>query len=183
MAELSTIARPYAQGLWKALVEKGTTSQAGAIIDGLNALGAMLADSATNELVSDPKLSDDQIYDLLTGVLGGKKIPAELAGLLRVVVENGRLDALSEIATQVRTLKNESEGVADAYIETAFPLKAAEVAGLVKSLANKFPGVKLNPVVTVNPSLIGGVTIRVGDKVLDGSVRARLAKMQAALTA
>ena len=119
---------------------------------------------------------------LLAGSIG-EEAPSELKGLLRTVIENGRLCALPEIAAQFRALKNESEGVADAYIESAYALTKKDVDQLVKALSTKFPGVTLRPEVSINKDLIGGVSIRVGDQVLDGSVRARLAQMKAALTA
>ena len=90
---------------------------------------------------------------------------------------------MPEIARQFRELKNSSEGTADAYIESAFELSPAELDGLLESLAKKFPGIKLNPVVAIKPELIGGVCIHVGDKLLDGSIRARLAQMKTTLTA
>lgn len=182
MAELSTIARPYAQGLWMALVERGTTAQAAQLADALDVLSQVTSEEEVAGLVNDPKVTDDQMFELLAGTLG-QDAPAELIGLLRTIIENGRLCALPEIAAQFRALKNESEGVADAYIETAYALTKKEVEQLLQKLGDKFPGVKLNPIVTINKSLIGGVSIRVGDQVLDGSVRARLAQMQAALTA
>lgn len=182
MAELSTIARPYAQGLWKALVEREATAQAAQLQDALDALSEVTRQADVIELVNDPKVTDDQMFELLAGSLG-QDVPAELSGLLRTVIENGRLCALPEIASQFRALKNESEGVADAYIESAYALTKTEVNQLLQGLGKKFPGVKLNPIVTINKALIGGVSIRVGDQVLDGSVRARLAQMQAALTA
>lgn len=119
---------------------------------------------------------------LLPGSIG-EEAPSQLKGLLRTVIENGRLCALPEIAAQFRALKNESEGVADAYIESAYALTKKDVDQLVKALSQKFPGVTLRPEVSINKDLIGGVSIRVGDQVLDGSVRARLAQMKAALTA
>lgn len=182
MAELSTIARPYAQGLWKAMVERGTTAQADQMADVLNVLSEVSRNSQVAELVNDPKITDEELYKVITGTLG-QALPDQLPGLLRTVIENGRLNALPEIAAQFHALKNESEGVADAYIETAYVLTKKEVELLLKSLSKKFPGKKLNPIVTINKSLIGGVSIRVGDQVLDGSVRARLAQMQQALTA
>ena len=140
----------------------------------------------TPELVSvigDPKLSSEQIYDLIVAGLGQVKLPEEAANLLKVVVENGRLEAVPEIARQFRELKNQSEGVADAYIESAMPMTQAEVDDLVANLGKRFPGLKLTPIVTINEALIGGVRVRVGDRVLDGSIQTRLAQMQEALTA
>ena len=184
MAELSTIARPYAHALLLALREgkKGPEEAAdlAAVLDGIAQV------VTTPELVSvigDPKLSSEQIYDLIIAGLGQVKLPEEAVNLLKVVVENGRLEAVPEIARQFRELKNQSEGVADAYIESAMPMTQAEVDDLVANLGKRFPGLKLTPIVTINEALIGGVRVRVGDRVLDGSIQTRLAQMQEALTA
>lgn len=184
MAELSTIARPYAHAMLLALQDanKGPEEAAdlAAVLDGIAQV------VTTHELVSvigDPKLSSEQIYDLIIAGLGQTKLPEEAANLLKVVVENGRLEAVPEIARQFRELKNQSEGVADAYIESAMPMTQAEVDDLVAGLGKRFPGLKLTPVVTINEALIGGVRVRVGDRVLDGSIQTRLAQMQEALTA
>lgn len=184
MAELSTIARPYAHALLLALrdAKKGPEEAAdlAAVLDGIAQV------VTTPELVSvigDPKLSSEQIYDLIVAGLGQVKLPEEAANLLKVVVENGRLEAVPEIARQFRELKNQSEGVADAYIESAMPMTQAEVDDLVANLGKGFPGLKLTPIVTINEALIGGVRVRVGDRVLDGSIQTRLAQMQEALTA
>lgn len=183
MAELSTIARPYAQGLIQALKERNAGAEDMArAVEAVDALELTVKDPQVALLVGDPKLTDDQLFDLLAGVVG-KELPQEVANLLRVVVENGRLEAVTEIARQFRELKNLSDGVADAYIETAFELTPVDVEGLLSSLAKKFPGVTLHPVVTINTDLIGGVRVRVGDQVLDASVRARLDQMKTTLTA
>ena len=184
MAELSTIARPYAHALLLSLqdAKKGPEEAAdlAAVLDGIAQV------VTTPELVSvigDPKLSSEQIYDLIIAGLGQVKLPEEAVNLLKVVVENGRLEAVPEIARQFRELKNQSEGVADAYIESAMPMTQAEIDDLVAGLGKRFPGLKLTPVVTINEALIGGVRVRVGDRVLDGSIQTRLAQMQEALTA
>ena len=98
-------------------------------------------------------------------------------------MENDRLEVMPEIARQFHELKNLSEGVADAYIETAFELSDDELKGLLDKLASKFPGVKLTPIVRVNPELIGGVAVTVGDQVIDATVRTRLEQMKTMLTA
>ena len=168
MAELSTIARPYAQGLMKALKDRNAGAEDVAQdLEVIEALASLTKNPEVATLVGDPKLTDDQLCDLI----------AELCG------KNGRLEAFPEIARQFRELKNSSEGIADAYIESAFELSAAELDSLLESLAKKFPGLKLHPIVSINPELIGGVCIRVGDKLLDGSIRARIAQMKTTLTA
>ena len=176
MAELSTIARPYAVGLMEALQERKASAQdMSAVLDAVSRLAETAVDPQIGQLEGDPGLTDDQFYDIFASVVGADQ-PDEVKNLLRV-------DALPEIARQFRILKNESEGVADALIETAFPLSDAELKDLLEALAKKFPGVKLHPVVSVEKALIGGVRVHVGDKLLDASILARLNQMKTALTA
>ncbi len=183
MAELSTIARPYAQALMDALKDRNAGAEEMAqALEAIEALALVARDPQTVSMIGDPKLSNAQLFDLITGVCGKLGSQAVL-NLLRVIIENGRVEALPEIATQFRELKLLSEGVADAYIESAYPMGQSEIDSLLESLSKKFSGLKLHPVVSVNPELIGGVRIRVGDKLLDGSIRARLSEMKSALTA
>ena len=183
MAELSTIARPYAQALMDALKDRNAgADEMAQALEAVEAYAQFARDPQAASMVGDPKLTNAQLFDLITGVCGAT-VSAAAQNLLRVVIENGRVEALPEIATQFRELKLLSEGVADAYIETAFELSQSEIDDLVESLSKKFSGLTLHPVVTVNPELIGGVRVRVGDKLLDGSIRARLSQMKSALTA
>lgn len=183
MAELSTIARPYAEGLIEALKErKASAQEMTKVLEGLVQLAQVSEDPQATQLAGDPGLSDDQVFGVLDGMLDAGQ-PEEVKNLLRVVIQNGRIEALSEIARQFRILKNQSEGVSDVLIETAFPLTDDELKALVDALAKKFPGVKLHPVVSVEKALIGGVRVHVGDKVLDASIQARLNAMKTALTA
>ncbi|MDO5530447.1 F0F1 ATP synthase subunit delta [Sutterella sp.] len=183
MAELSTIARPYAEGLMQALEERKASAQDKAsVLEAVAQLAQAARDPLVAQLAGDPGLSEDQVYGVLEGTIGSDQAE-EVKNLLRVVIQNGRIEALPEIARQFRILKNQSEGVADAYIETAFPLSDEEVKSLLEALAKKFPGVKLHPVVSVEKELIGGVRVHVGDKLLDASIRARLSQMKTALTA
>ncbi len=184
MAELSTIARPYAQGLLLALREqKKGPKEAAALVTAMDNIAQVVTTPEFVSVMGDPKLTQDQVYDLVISGMGGEKLPSEADNLLKVVIENNRLEVVPEIARQFRELKNQSEGVADAIIESALPLSEEEVTGLVKALGHRFPGFKFTPVVKVNQELIGGVRVTVGDKTLDGSIQAQLAHMQEALTA
>jgi F-type H+-transporting ATPase subunit delta len=97
------------------------------------------------------------------------------------VIENDRLATLPKVAAQFRALKNDADGTADCLIETAFELSDAQLGDLLQGLGRKFPG-RLKPELRLQPQLIGGVRVTVGDRVLDGSVRARLDAMRAQLT-
>ncbi len=178
MAELSTIARPYAQ----ALFETARASDIGldrwlSVVD---ELAGLISHSQVADVVADPKLNDAAVNELL-GSLVKQPLPAAAANFLKLLIANQRLAVLPEVATQFRQLKNRAEGVADCTIETAFPLADGQVNDLLAVLSKRF-GVRLKPTVNVNPALIGGVRIAIGDQVLDNSVRARLTQMHTALT-
>jgi F-type H+-transporting ATPase subunit delta len=180
MAELSTIARPYAEALFSAAAAAGGDAREswGALAA---ELAALTAHPQVAQIVADPNLDSARTFDLLTGLLKSG-LPAPVANFLRTLIDNGRLATLPAIARQYRLLKNEADGVADCLIETAFPISDAQVNELLGLLTKKF-GLRLKPEVKVDPALIGGVRVTVGDHVLDTSVKTQLARMQAALTA
>jgi F-type H+-transporting ATPase subunit delta len=182
MAELSTIARPYAVALFDA-AKGGTTgnNNAPAWLPVIEELAQVAAHPQVASVVADPKLGAKGVASLITGLMKSK-LPNELTTFLATLIDNQRLAALPEIARQFRALKNAAEGVADCMIESAFALNDSQVADLVGAMSKKF-GLKLKPDVRVDASLIGGVRVSVGDHVLDTSVKTQLAQMQAALTA
>ena len=176
MAEPSTIARPYAA----ALFQSSSAADGAQLVAQLDALAGIADDAGLRQFAADPKVTDEQVFGLVTGIAGSDLSP-KLKNLLNVVIDNGRLTVLSEIAAQFRELVNERGGVADAQIASAFPLDAKQQADLAKVLEKRF-GRQLNTSVTVDSSLIGGVRVTVGDEVLDTSIVARLEQMRIALT-
>ena len=179
MAELATLARPYAEALFQVAV-KGDLKQAAQQID---ALSAVAANAQLLRFASDPKATEAQVFDVIASVVE-KNAPLsdEAKNLLRTVIANGRLEALPEIAAQFHVLANASSGVSDATLYSAFPIDAAQLPSVVASLEKRF-GRKLNATVQVQPELIGGIRVVVGDEVLDTSILARLEQMKAALAA
>ena len=129
-------------------------------------------------------MCSSDLADVLAVLTSAVKTPVtpEANNFLNMLIENGRVSLLPEIGAQFQVLKNAEAGAADASIYSAFELTAEQVAQLAGTLEKKF-GRKLNPTVTVDPSLIGGVRVVVGDEVLDTSVRAKLQQMHAALVA
>jgi F-type H+-transporting ATPase subunit delta len=176
MAELATIARPYAEALFEA-----AGSDAAALNAPLHALAAIAADPALRQFADNPKVPAQQVFEVVSGVAGGALDP-KLANLLSAVIENGRLAALPDIAAQYQALVNGQTGIADATVFSAFPLADDQLAGVLATLEKRF-GRKLKPTVQVQPELIGGIRVVVGDEVLDTSVKARLEQMKTALTA
>ena len=177
MAELATIARPYAEALFKANAGADAGTQ-------LSALAEVSSDAALRQFADNPKVGTDLVFNVVADVLGrqGVVLAAPLQNLLRAVLDNGRLAALPEIAAQYHTLVNATTGVSDAVVESAYPIDGTLLADVVATLEKRF-GRKLNARVEVRPELIGGIRAVVGDEVLDTSVRARLEQMQLALTA
>ena len=107
MAELSTIARPYAVGLMEALQERKASAQdMSAVLDAVSRLAETAVDPQIGQLEGDPGLTDDQFYDIFASVVGADQ-PDEVKNLLRVVIQNGRVDALPEIARQFRILPSQ----------------------------------------------------------------------------
>ena len=177
MAELATIARPYAEALFKAV------GSAPDVIQQLPALAELAGADELRQFADHPKVGAAAVFDLVVQALSSKGIGlgAPLQNLLRTVLENGRLAALPEIAAQFKSLVNAKSGVSDVTIQSAFPLEGAALADVLTILEKRF-GRKLNARVEIAPELIGGVRVIVGDEVLDTSVKARLDQMKVALT-
>jgi len=174
MAELATIARPYAEALFKSGGNAATAEQ-------VNAIAAVAADAQLRQYAGNPKVEAAQVYALLTAVVA-TPLSTPVQNFLRTVLDNGRLDVLPEIAAQFHALVNAQSGVSDATIYSAFPIDPAQLADVVASLEKRFAR-KLNARVVVQPELIGGIRVVVGDEVLDTSVKARLEQMKVALAA
>ena len=176
MAEIATIARPYAEALFKA----GAADLNNTAV-WLDELAAVAGNSQLQQFADSPKTTAEQVYDLMTGVTKAA-LSEQGKNFLRTVIANGRLNALPEIANQFRALKNAKSGTQDAVVHSAFAIGPAELADLSATLEQRF-GRKLNVSVVLQSDLIGGIRVVVGDEVLDTSVKARLEQMKVALTA
>jgi F-type H+-transporting ATPase subunit delta len=178
MAEPSTIARPYAEAAFRLADGQGKLADWSAALANL---AAVAADARVKAAVGDPNLPAAKVAGLFISILAGK-LTGETENFVRVLAENGRLDVLAEIRTQYEVLKNQREGTVEAEVYTAFEMNAAQVADLVQRL-EKRTGRKVRTKVLIDKNLIGGVKIVIGDKVIDGSARAQLGALVAALKA
>ena len=176
MAELATIARPYAEALFKACASDLSSTAVW-----VDELGQIAANAQLLQFADSPKVTDVQVFDLIASV-AKSALPDAAKNFLRTVIGNGRLSVLPEIAAQFHALKNAQSGSSDAVVYSAFPIDAGALAEVAVMLEKRF-GRKLNPSVVLQPELIGGIRVVVGDEVLDTSVKARLEQMKAVLTA
>ena len=179
MAELATIARPYAEALFKASSVPGVDLNS--TVAWVEELAAIAANPQLRQLADSPKVTVEQVLGVITGV-ARSALPDAARNFLRVIIENGRLDALPEVAVQFRGIVNRLNGSSDAVVVSAFPIEEAALNDISTALEKRF-GRKLNLSVEIDASLIGGVRVVVGDEVLDTSVKARLEQMKLALTA
>jgi len=176
MAENVTVARPYADAAFELARGAGAL---GPWSEALGRMAAVAADPSMRACINDPKLSEEQLYSLFLDVSGNGLTP-ELQKFVRVLVDNERLQLLPEIRDLFVDYKNEHEGVLEAEIASAFPLDDAALTRLKADLEQRFKK-QLQVKVSLDPELIGGVRITVGDEVIDASVRGKLANMAAAL--
>jgi F-type H+-transporting ATPase subunit delta len=177
MAEIATIARPYAEASFRTALE---TKDLAGWSDGLALAGAIAGEARMVELLGNPSLTRAQKLELFFGV-GGEKLPGPVRNLVTLLVEGSRAVLLPEIASQYEALKREHESVVRARIVSARPLADAERDDLVASIARKY-GRKVEATVEIDASLIGGARLHVGDEVINASVRDALAQMAVALT-
>lgn len=177
MAELATIARPYAEALFRVALPAKLNAWA----DLLSEMAQVAAVPDFQDMAHDPRVPRQVITETFLAALK-TAVDAEARNFIGMLADNGRLALLPEIEHQFHDLKNAHESTADAEIVSAYPMDATQVNELVTALEKKF-GRKLIATVSVDSSLIGGVRVTVGDEVLDQSVSARLQRMHTALVA
>lgn len=172
MSELSTLARPYAEAVFR--MAHGENDLAG-WSSRVQSLAMIVLDAQVARLIADPAVSADRVAGLIIEVAGAD-LSERGANFVKVLAENGRLSLLPEIGTQFETLKANAEGILEATITSAQKLTQAQIDDLEAGLKAKFNRA-VNVQVAVDPELIGGAVIAIGDQVIDGSVKGRLQRM------
>ena len=169
MAEISTIARPYATAVFNFANEsKGLSNWS----DTLVLLSAVIQDVHIKSIIEDSKVLDSEREDLILNVCKGK-LDENGSNFVKLLVENKRLLILPEISLFFEELKAEAEGTIEAEIIMAEKPNQKTVDDLLKSLEKKF-NKKIEGKVVIDKNIIGGTKIVVGDSVIDASVRAQL---------
>ena len=176
MAELITLARPYA----KAAFERAKAQQALAEwAEVLNAAGQVAADEATRQLLTDPGLAEQKKAEVILECTG-QTVSEEQRNFLMILADNRRLALLPEIATLFNSFRAELERTIDIDVSSAFELTDAQQQQLAQALSEKLDrNVRIDA--TLDKSLIGGLVVRTGDLVIDASVRGKLTKLAESL--
>ena len=176
MAEPVTVARPYAEAAFKLALESGKLQQWS---DMLDLIHLVVTDENVAERIDHPNVGDQVLEGLILGSLG-ERLDGPGRNFVQVLVQNGRLDVMPQIRDHFGELKREHEGVVEARIISAMPMTEDAARPLLAALEAKY-GRKVSAQIEVDPELIGGVRIILGDKVIDATVRGRLDAMRAAL--
>ena len=172
MAEKQTLARPYAEAVFELAQARHALKPWS---DMLALITAVAADAGMQRLAADPRVDRVRFRELFLDVCGNNLDEAG-ANFARLLVENRRLSLLPEIVAQFETLKAEAEARVEATVTSAFALEPEQMKSLGEALKRRL-GREVNLTAQVDPALLGGVVIRAGDLVIDGSVRGRLADL------
>ncbi len=170
--EKITIARPYAEAVFGRALE---TDKLDLWSDMLSLLRGVVCTPEIAGLIANPKLSRDQLLEVMLDI-GGAHLSDEGRNLLRVLAANDRLSVLPEIAMHYERLKRERQGVIQVQVKSAYVLDEIQENSLAEALKAKL-GKDIEISSEKDPSLIGGILIRAGDLVIDGSVRGQLHKL------
>ena len=170
--DITTIARPYAAAVFARAQETG---QIQAWSEALALLAAIGSDAAMARQIGNPNVPRETVRDIVLQV-AGEALSPEAANLVRLLAENDRLAALPELANVYEAMRTAQDGQRSVLIRSAYALTKAEQHALADALARRLGG-SVNLAVEQDKSLIGGVEIRAGDLVIDGSIRGKLEKL------
>ena len=176
MAEITTVARPYAEAAADLARESGSWTAWSAMLE---LVAAVTADPQLAALIGNPTVPAERVVKVILGVCGAR-LSAEGANFVRLLADRKRLGSLPEIARLFGELRNAQESRLEAHITTAYPLSASQLARLVTKLEARF-GASVDAVQATDAALIGGLIVRVGDEVMDASMRGKLAGIAATL--
>jgi F-type H+-transporting ATPase subunit delta len=181
MAEAATIARPYAKAAFM------SARDAKALPAWSTALGessALVADARIADLISNPKMSIDQVVSMFAGLgagAAGDAIDTHWQNFIRLLAQNKRLDVLPEITVQYESLRAQFENELDVQVTSAVAMTDAQKSKLAAALNKRFKrDVRIST--SIDPTLLGGAVIRAGDLVIDGSINGRLQRMATELS-
>jgi F-type H+-transporting ATPase subunit delta len=176
MAERITIARPYAKAVFKLANSQKRMPQWS---DALGLAAAVVADARVGALLSNPAVSAEQLASLVTEV-GGERLDEQARNFIATLAANRRLGYLPEIAARYEQLRADAERTIEVTVTSAVELSAAQKSQYTQALAKRL-GREVHLSCQTDPGLLGGAVVRADDLVIDGSVRAGLTQLAAAI--
>ena len=177
MAELATIARPYAKALYGLATEQNKLEP---WLSQLKTMALLVSDAKVAAAIDAPEQGADERVKTLLGLLPEGSLDPMVQNFVATLSENGRLSVLPEIYTQYQALSLAKSHIQQATIYSAYPMSESQFAQVVSDLQTRF-GSKLQAELVVKPDLIGGVKVEIGDQVLDMSVQGQLQALYAAM--
>ena len=177
MADYTTVARPYARAVYQQATE---SSSVDSWSEALGLMAAIVDDAEMCSLLDNPKMGGEQQAELMLKVIADK-LNEQQQNLIKLMAENGRIKALPEVAVQFEVYRAEAEGKVDAEVSSAFPLSSEQEDSIIKTLKAKF-GREVTITTTIDESLIGGVVIKAGDTIIDGSMKSQLESLALTLS-
>jgi len=176
MSELTTLARPYAEAAFKRAKETGSTEKWS---DQLSFLSSVMSDDQMKKAVSNPKVRRENLVKSFLNLCEGQ-LDAEGQNFVRLLIQNGRLNLVGVISNLFGEYRAVDEGYVDVDVASAYELSEEEKAKLSKNLDATL-GRQSKLTVSVDKTLIGGVYIRAGDRVIDASVRGQIERLAKSL--
>ncbi len=176
MAELSTLARPYAKAAFEYAVDAKDVQ---GWSDSLSLAASVAQQPAVEKLLSSPSATAAKQAEAVQNICGDELATA-CQNFISILSENRRLQLLPQISQQFEIMKANLEKAVDVDVVAASKLNAAQQKALSKALSAKLER-KVNLQVSLDKSLLGGAVIRAGDTVIDGSIRGRLTKLAGSL--
>jgi F-type H+-transporting ATPase subunit delta len=172
MAEILTIARPYAQAAFQFADAHQALREWSEMLE---FLAVVAADPEMTGLIENPRLTETQLAELIISI-GADRLDENCHNFVRLLAENRRLKLLPEIAALFEIQRREAERTISAELITAFPATEAQQSAVTAALKQRL-GREIELICTTDASLIGGAIIRAGDLVIDGSVRGKLERL------
>ena len=172
MAEKSTIARPYAQAAFSMAESQGNLKKWS---DMLQLIAALATDDAMQVLIDNPSIDNDKLAELIIDICGDG-LDQYGQNFVRVLIDNKRLDVISEIADLYEVKRAEAERTVVAEVTSASPLSEAQQAQLVTALKKRL-GREVTLITNTDETILGGAIVRAGDLVIDASVTSQLERL------
>lgn len=172
MLEKTTIARPYAQAVFELAQDSGKTAEWSTALD---LLQRIVSDAQMRLLLNNPKVSHQQLQDLVIDIGADSFFPLA-KNFIKVLVSARRLQYAAQIAQLFEAKRADAEGRVDVEVSSAYALDQAQQDNIARGMSARL-GKKVSISVIVDESLIGGAVIRAGDSVIDASLRGRLREL------